>query len=256
MNLKILAANFQVIFTMFLLVPNGVAGQGRVIVNIPTVEHETEYIWRKIQDIKFFNQNSYQVNLPAGSLIQELITVSRAGKLADEYYPRLEAFVRDSIYNITDYKKGKKKIENELPLINKMISQINSPPYKWHFKEFETYHINLTLYGPGGSYDPEEGSILIFTTPQGQFKNYDNPACTIIHEITHIGIEEAIVNKYNVPHPLKERIVDSFVSLHFKTYLPDYRIQDMGDKRIDSYLKSRQDLKNLDKFVESAMNNE
>lgn len=223
--------------------------QNRVVVNIPTADSESEYIWRTIQDIKFFEEKNYQVSLPQGSLIGDLKVKSKLGNLTNEDYERLKVFVQDSVYDEADYQKGYEKIENELELINRMIDKISQSNYNWNFKEFNTYQVNLTLYGPGGSYNPDEGSVLIFTTINGRFKNYDNPANTIIHEITHIGIEEAIVNKYDISHALKERIVDTFVFLNFGEYLPDFRIQDMGDKRTDLYLKTKEDLKNLDNFV-------
>ena len=94
---------------------------------------------------------------------------------------------------------------------------------------------------------------MIFTTPTGGFKNYDNPANTIIHEVIHIGIEEAIISELNVPHALKERIVDKYVMLYYSPFLPDYRIQDMGDTRIDKYLNEIGDLKELDKIVEKVL---
>ncbi|PWL39168.1 hypothetical protein DKG77_06825 [Flagellimonas aquimarina] len=223
--------------------------QNSIVVNIPAADSESEYIWRTIQDIKFFEEKNYQVNLPEGSLIDDLKVKSKSGELTNEDYERLKVFVQDSVYDKTDYQKGYQKIENQLELINKMIDEINQSNFNWNFKTFKTYKVNLTMYGPGGSYNPDEGSLLILTNPLGGFRNYDNPANTIIHEITHIGIEDSIITKYKIPHALKERIVDTFVFLNFNTYLPDYRIQDMGDKRTDQYLKTKEDLKNLDNFV-------
>ncbi|MEM9024167.1 MAG: hypothetical protein AAGB22_10520, partial [Bacteroidota bacterium] len=141
------------------------------------------------------------------------------------------------------------KIRQQLALLDTMIHQLNPTSYPWTFTTFDTYRVTLTLYGPGGSYDPEEGSILIYTTPTGQVKNYDDPANTIIHEVVHIGLEQAIMVTLQVPHPLKERIVDTFVSLHFGRYLPEYRIQNLGDTRSDPYLKSPADFSRLDQIV-------
>ncbi|MCB9306898.1 MAG: hypothetical protein H6565_09895 [Lewinellaceae bacterium] len=222
--------------------------------NIPSATTESEYIWNTIRDIKFFEEHNYQVSLPKGDIIEELKHKSVSENLNNEDYERLEKFVKDSVYNKADYQQGYDKIAGELSLINKMIEQIKTSDFNWDFKEFKTYSINLTLYGPGGSYNSDEGSILICTTSTGQFKNYDNPSYTIIHEVIHIGIEEAIIAKYHVPHALKERIVDTFVSLNFSQYLPGYRIQDMGDNRTDQYLKTISDLKNLGKIVDQILN--
>ena len=171
----------------------------------------------------------------------------------DDDYKRLETFITDSVYDKADYLEGYTKIKNESSVINKMIIEIDQLKLNWTFKTFKTYQINITLYGPGGSYNPDKGSILIFTTPDGQFKNYNNPANTIIHEMTHIGIENSIINRFQVPHGLKERIVDTFVFLNFKEELPDYMIQDMGDYRIDEYIKTKDDLKSLSMHTEDLI---
>ena len=247
---------YQIIVLTTFLISCQSINRNRISINIPTVKTESEYIWRTIQDVKFFEENNYQISLPKGQIVEELKVKSKSGNLVTEDYVRLERFVMDSVYDESDYRKGFEKIVKEAALINKMINQLNKSKFNWAFKTFETYSLNLTLYGPGGSYNPDEGSILIYTTPTGQFKNYDNPANTIIHEVVHIGIEEAIITKYNVPHALKERIVDTFVSLNFGQDLPDYRIQDMGDKRTDQYLTSISSLKDLDKIIEQLTNKE
>ena len=227
--------------------------QNRIQINIPSAQQEAEYIYRTIQDIQFFETHNYQVSLPAGSLIKELKEKAKAGNLEPSDYERLETFVVDSVYQKADYQKGYDKIEQDLTLVNRMIGEIDPSKFDWSFKEFERYAVNLTLYGPGGSFDPTAGSILIFTTPGGQFKGYDKPTATLIHEIVHIGIDESIISKYNVPHPLKERIVDTFVELHFGKYLPEYRIQNMGDTRTDPFLKTTADFKTLDQIVQRIM---
>ncbi len=228
-------------------------GQNRITISIPTAASESQYIWRTIQDIEFFEEKNYQLSLPTAPLIAELKRKSKLGDLSLEDYERLEAFIRDSVYRLADYKKGYEKIESELVLINKMINRLNRSSFNWNFKAFETYKVNLTLYGPGGSYNPSEGSILIYTTTDGRFKNYVNPANTIIHEVVHIGIEESIVLAYHLPHPMKERIVDTIVRLHFADFLPDYRIQDMGDTSIDQYLKTIADLNDLNSVVKRVL---
>lgn len=223
--------------------------QDRIKVNIPTAEAEADYIWRTIQDTKFFEENNYQVALPPGMLVEGLKKKAKENQLTDEDYVELKSFVRDSVYDTSQYAAGFAKIEAQLPLLNRLLVRLSNMERDWDFKEFPLYEVNLTLYGPGGSYDPDEGTILIYTTPQGQYKQYDNPANTIIHEIVHIGVEASIVQKYQVPHRLKERIIDTFVSLCFGEDLPDYRIQNMGDERIDPYLKKQGDLQQLGKFV-------
>ncbi|MEO1262877.1 MAG: hypothetical protein AAFZ15_28980 [Bacteroidota bacterium] len=224
--------------------------QNRIELTIPTAAEETEYVWRTIRDISFFEKFNYQVNLPKGKLIIDLINRSKANNLNDHDYKSLQQYLQDSIYKKSDYKAGYQKIAEQEKLINELINKINKCKKNWKFREFQTYRIHLTLYGSGGSYNPDDGSIIIFTTPEGQFKSYQNPANTIIHEVTHIGMEASIMQQYNVPHAMKERIIDQFVLIHFGNALPSYRLQDLGDNRIDQYLKKKSDFKNLHLIIE------
>ena len=229
-------------------------GQSSLQVNIPSPQEEAEYIWSNIQDIAFFEQHNYELSLPQGKLINQLKEKSKSNQLSDNDFEKLLQFIQSDVYKKADYQKAFEKIKAQQKLVNKMANEIINCRHSWGFKSFDTYQINLTLYGPGGSYNPVDGSIIIYATPDGRFKQYNNPVNTLIHEIVHIGIEESIIGKYNVPHALKERIVDHIVLLYFKDELPDYRIQNMGDKRIDELLKKKKDIKRLDKIVGEFVN--
>ncbi|WP_299458692.1 hypothetical protein [uncultured Microscilla sp.] len=230
-----------------------VLAQNRLKVIIPTAAQETDYIWRTIRDITFFEQHKYQLSLPKGSLIEALKKKARAQQLSDEDYVALKKFVTDKVYQKADYQKGYQLIKQNEALLNRLIKQLSkNAPKRWKFKMFDTYQVTLTLYGSGGSYDPDQGSIIIFATRDGKFKQYKNPANTIIHEIIHIGIEHSIIRKHKVSHGLKERIVDTFVLLNFKKYLPEYYVQNMGDKRLDTYLRHKKDLDNLEYIVKKV----
>ena len=225
----------------------------RINLKIPNAVMESEQVWRTIQDISFFEENNYQLNLPQGPLIERLKKASREETLKPEDYTKLKAFIQDEIYNQEDYRRGYEKIHENTNLINKLVNEISRTQYPWHFKEFETYQVNLTLYGPGGSYNADEGSILILTTPEGQFKQYNNPTNTIIHEVTHIGVQQSIIDKHQVPHVLKEQIVDTFVFLHFNAELPNYKIQNLGDENLSRHLKTKRGLLNLEDIIEKMM---
>jgi len=139
---------------------------------------------------------------------------------------------------------GIKKVEQAAHLVDSAISIMDT--FKdWGFKTFNSYTVQLTLYGPGGSYDNTTGQITLFTTQNGKFKGYESPANTLIHEIFHIGIEEAVVEKYNLTHQQKERLVDLFVKIWFGEVLPEYRLQSFGDSRLDKWFSSRKDFINL-----------
>ncbi len=223
----------------------------RIEIVQPTIEQEATSIWRTINDIKFFEKQGYTIHLPKDALMDSLISKSKNGTFGNKDFPTIYNFLEAKIFDQKHYKKAIQKVEDQIDLINNLLGKIDTLKSKWdwNFKMFDTYKVVFTLYGTGGSYDPDQGTITLLTNKEGGFMNYKNPANTIIHEITHMGMEYSIVRKYNLSHGLKERIVDTFVFLMFKENLPEYRIQNMGDVRIDEYLNKPGDIPNLNAVV-------
>ncbi len=231
------------------------AGAERIKIGIPSIQQEASSIWRTINDIVFFEQQGYQVNLPKADLIQTLIVESKKGKFGNDHFAQIYNLLDSNVYQQGDYDAALKKVKDQEALVNDLIQQLktSSKDWDWDFKLYESYPVVFTLYGTGGSYNPDLGEVTLFTTTDGKFMNYREPANTIIHEIVHMGIEESIVQKYQLPHGLKERIVDTIVYLLFKQALPDYRIQNMGDTKIDEYLKQIEDIQSLPSKIEQYL---
>lgn len=227
----------------------------RVVLSQPSIEQEATSIWRTINDVTFLEGQGYKIHLPEDSLIDVLIIKSKKGSFGNEDYSTIYTLVETKIFDQKDYEKAVKKISQQTDLINRCIAEIDSlkKGWDWDFNSFETYKVGLTLFGTGGSYDPDEGIITLFTDSDGNFMNYENPANTIIHEITHMGMENSLIQKFNIPHGLKERLVDRFVHIMFHDELPNYKIQDMGDIRIDKYLKDKDDLGSLNEILEDFL---
>ncbi|PHN02568.1 hypothetical protein [Flavilitoribacter nigricans] len=223
----------------------------RIEIVQPSIEHEATSIWRTINDITFFEEQGYKIHLPQESLIDSLINKSKEGTFGNKDFSAIYTLLEARIFNTKNYEKAIHKISLQTGLINKCIQKIDSlrNGWDWEFNSFETYKVRLTLYGTGGSYDPDEGVITLFTDSEGSFMNYENPANTIIHEITHMGMEYSIIKKYNIPHGLKERLVDTFVSILFRDELPKYKVQNMGDIRIDELLHQKSDFDSLNKTI-------
>lgn len=231
--------------------------QNRCIeISIPTCEDECKYIWNNIIDIPFFDSNGYSISLPNTSLISQFVERSRNKSLSGFDESVLYENIKDSVFDIRDYLNGYAKIVDGLPIIENAISQIASEPWYWHFQRFPKYSIKLTLYGPGGSYNPEKGEIILLTDTTGNFKGNKSPVNTIIHEIIHIGIESSIINKYDLSHCIKERIVDRFIQVYFDENLLDYEVQDFGNEEavlIDKYLNEKSDFINLSTRIEQFL---
>lgn len=232
------------------------ASISRIEIVHPTVEQEATSVWRTINDIEFFEEQGYDINLPKDSLIDSLILKSKDGAFGNDDYATIFTLLETKAFDKNNYNQAIQKTEDQLDLLNDFIAEIDATKseWDWDFKMFDSYKIVFTLYGTGGSYDPDDGTITLLTNQAGYFMNYENPANTIIHEITHMGMEYSIVRKYDLPHELKERIVDTFVKLMFKEELPEYRIQNMGDVKIDAHLKKKEDLASLDTIVTQFLN--
>lgn len=225
--------------------------ESRIEIVIPTIEQEATSIWRTINDINFLEKQGYNINLPKASLIDSLIKKSKNGTFGNEDFPAIYTLVETKVFEQKNYEQAIQKVGNEIDLMNNLINEINDKKtnWDWDFKMFDKYKVVFTLYGTGGSYDPNEGIVTLLTNKEGGFMKYKNPAYTIIHEITHIGMEYSIVSKYNLSHSLKERIVDTFVYLMFQKEMPEYKIQSMGDENIDKYLITQKDIESLNSIM-------
>ncbi len=228
----------------------------RIEIVQPTVQQEATSIWRTINDINFLEKQGYNINLPKDSLIDSLIAKSKGGTFGNDDFPTIYTLVETKTFDRKSYDQAMQKVKNQFKLINNLIYEIDSAKseWDWNFKMFDTYKVIFTLYGTGGSYDPDAGTITLLTNKAGEFIKYKNPANTIIHEITHMGMEYSIVQKYNLSHGLKERIVDTFVYLMFKEKLPEYRIQNMGDIDIDNHLRKQKDIDSLNAIISKFVN--
>jgi len=223
----------------------------RIEIIQPTIEQEATSIWRTINDIEFFEKQGYNINLPKDSLIDALITKSKNGTFGNEDFPTIYSLVETKVFEQKNYEQAIQKVGNEINFLNNLINEIDDKKssWDWEFNIFDKYKVVFTLYGTGGSYDPDEGTITLLTNKEGGFMKYKNPSYTIIHEISHMGMEYSIVQKYSLTHGLKERLVDTFVYLMFKEKLPNYKIQNMGDGNIDKYLNKKKDIESLNSII-------
>lgn len=237
-----------------LLATNTLVAQVNQIATVkPTAQAEAQYVWRTVCDMNFFDKNGYNVALPQHPYLDKIVAMVRQQQLPNSAYDSLQVVMEHSIFDSQKYQKGIEQVIAAIPIIEKALERMKEYAPLWNFKIFAQYQLNLTLYGPGGSYDCNNGSILLQTTAEGKFKMYSNPAYTIIHEMVHIGIEQPIVQKYQLPHAIKEQIVDLFVEKHFKDLLPEYRKQPMGNQKVEELLQTKDDFKNLPKKVEQLV---
>jgi len=218
----------------------------KLIIRAQNSEEELEYLWYVLSKIPFYKENGYSYEIPKDKEFEEVARISPNFKSVDKQ--RLRKYFLENIYNAEFFNAGLRALENVRCDIESCMKRFVEFNHLWNFKLLPKYEITLTKYGPGGNYDVKTGKIVMMTRVDGTFKR-PSPGHTPVHEMVHIGIEENIVQKYNLSHWEKESLVDLICFLSFKKELPNYHTQDRGDKRLIPYINEIA-LKNLPKAIE------
>ena len=219
----------------------------KIVFRPNTAHEEFQQIVRTIKRKKFYEQKGYTYKLPEIAMLREPISPKLETKA-------LEIFIQ-SEYDEGFYKAGMSALENKRDVVENAVKVFSKWNNKWEFFILDSYNIRLTRYGSGGSYNASTGDIVILTTREGCFKRGSNPAHTIIHEAVHIGLEKNFIKKYGLTHEQKERLVDLVVVQHFDTFIPEYKLQNIGDTTIDKFLNLK-DMVSLDKQLKSFANSQ
>jgi len=150
--------------------------------------YELERVQSTINDIVWLKKNNYRFSLPSGVNGLEKISKDKLNELID------------SEYSEDDFKIAEHYILKDIDYIQKNISQIQSKLS--NVNKLNIINIYLTKYGTGGSYNRPNNIIINL-----QAKPYEFLIKTVMHECVHLLIEDKI-QKYNISHWQKERIVD------------------------------------------------
>jgi hypothetical protein len=201
-----------------------------VVVRAQTADEAFDWLWRQLDDMPFFRQHHYDVALPSHPLFQGLANEGLTGK--DKAAAR-RVFLAE-VYDARAFATGHAVIEKLLVDLDPELETFRRWSSRWGFASAPRYEVILTLYGPGGSYDPDAATITVVTTPDGRFKK--EPLHTLVHEMVHIGIEGPIVRRFALTHPEKERLVDRICLVAFGDRLSGYRLQPMGPPALDRFI--------------------
>lgn len=98
------------------------------------------------------------------------------------------------------------------------------------------YCVIVTRFGPGGAFDPVSGRIWARSTANGQFADVD-PLHVLIHEAVHIGIAR-IARGARLNYEETERVVDLLSSAAVGTAGARYKMQTVGERLIDPYVRT------------------
>jgi len=201
-----------------------------VLVEVPSAEDAFSYLWYVLTRMPFYAANGYRVDLPDNAEFSALAESGIDGRTDESYY--FELFARE-VYSADDYAAGLAAVHGEMGAVRGALPVARQVEERWGFVVHDPYRVRLTLYGPGGSYDPTSGAVTLKTTPQGTFRR-PNPSHTIVHEMVHMGVQH-LVDRFELTHWEKERLVDLFCLLLLAEALPGYQGQSKGDRGMDPY---------------------
>jgi len=153
-----------------------------------SLESEISRVQNTIDRIDWFKEKRYKIRLPETLSLED----------ADFSYEKIKQAIEHE-YDKENYGKEEKYILDTLPKIKKVLGDYFTSS---SLEPQSVYEINLTRYGVGGSYSIPNKIIVNI-----QVRKEMNLVQTIVHEIIHLSIEE-LIQKYNIDHWNKERLVD------------------------------------------------
>lgn len=130
--------------------------------------------------------------------------------VADDYIAECREKFINQIYDEKELHRFDNMLETVIiPKLKQSIDEFLVPLLpSWNTKLPSKLEI-ITRYGYGGEYWMDEDGIAYLHFKMLQYPNDKEKIFSLFfHEFVHILIEKPIIQKYNVPQDLKERIVD------------------------------------------------
>ncbi len=204
------------------------APSGVMLVQAPAPDQAFAYLERTLADMDFFRANNYAVSLPDHSLFDGTATA------ASNPTEHRAVFVKD-VYRAAAFETALSIIDQQKNQLRTAMARIASWGTYDGFNTLDSVTVTLTLYGPGGSFNPDTGDIILWTDTDGRFKG-GGSLHTIIHEMIHLAVEHGIAQPLQLQHWERERLVDLLAQREFRDLLPDYRLQGGNEAPMDRFV--------------------
>ena len=220
-------------------------------------------IWSLKIDRPYLNIFYQELNIPLiNKMIEDKDLLTKENyQLFDDKYA--DDFI-STIYPNCNYKQISDKLLEFVPIIEKSFPKFNKLNKNWGFKLFDEYNVAIDYHGAGGRYNSNTGLISLGAWGGDKLPTQKSIG-TIIHEMAHLGIEDNIIKKYNLPQEEKERIVDNLCIYAMDGIIDAKRMKDKNAQptafqnvaQYASYMDKvvgNQPENNLDKAVEKFVN--
>ncbi len=165
-----------------------------------SIEFEQLRVKTTFEKISWYREHGYKPSFPAGKGIDDIQNNTTAEELIA---------CAISEYDENYYVDVSTKISEQWKWFSERWSE--SPIHETNLPFLNKYKIFVTSYGVTGSYDLPNTIVI-----NVRKRDHERLGVIIFHEMIHLSIE-AFVQKYNIPHWYKERLVD----LYFKYFFPN-----------------------------------
>lgn len=184
---------------------------------IHTEEYEVTRVKYTFSKLDFYKDQNYKVFFPKEIILQSTEAELEAAITAEFNNAEVREYIKDI----------KILIAKNLSTITRYVNSLNA--------DFpDVIDLVVTQYGVGGSYDLPNRIIVNI--------NYKtDPLFNLIHELTHLAVEENIVQKNNLTHPEKEVLInwimerdESIRDLFPSGYIPSHNKYDTDAELVAS----------------------
>ena len=205
-----------------------------------TAEEELSYATYLINKLPWYKENKYNIAIPEETDIDTL----------------KKTFTKE-IYDGSKFDKGLEVIKQSRKAIEQVLEKLSVLSDNWGFKLMPKYEVRLTLYGPGGSYFTNTGRVVLRTTPEGKFTR-KSALQPIVGLIVLMGIDENLVNRYNLTHWEKIRLADLICTTYLAEEFPKNSAQKITDPealKIDTFINYEAIANDLPSAIEKFVAN-
>lgn len=201
-----------------------------------TADEEFDCLWSVLGKMPFYKANGYRVSIPDAPEFQAL--AQNPANIHEVNKPILKDLFVGKIYDASFFQPGIAALEAHRQMIEAAFPIFEQYRHEWGFKVFPQYEIRLNRYGLGGDSNPSEGWLRMLTKADGTFRRR-HPTHSPHHELVHIGIEEAIVKKFDLNHWEKERVVDRICILGLDGQTTGYEEFPSSNKALDPFITQK-----------------
>ena len=255
---------FFVVFSLFFVACPGTSNElvdlstiQNFTLTIPTAEEEATLVMGNLRQISWFDSMGYHITLPNTALFNDAIRKLRSsGSLTSQEEAQIRTHYINDVYDPAHYEPSFNTLARAARDADPHIDSLRRYESLWGFFIPNRYRIYMTQYGPGGSYNSNAGAMYIKVDRNNRWgRGHGAPMTVLLHEAVHIGIENNIIQRNNIPQWTKERIVDSFMLRQFGTrVLPGYSLQRTPPEYpIDSIFQNSDVLDKLPDYVSEFM---